>query len=126
MAKSIKFSSIINHNGDETKISFKAPVTIGEFKEFKSYDFIEPENKVANKIEVSDNKVNIFAGASTIELELDKVVSIKYKIPEGMLFLDTHMTELKNKNQEKIEFKYSLSQNGEILGNYHITLEIKG
>ncbi len=126
MAKSIKFTSLINHDGDQSKIAFKAPVTIGEYKEFKTFEFIEPQNKIANKIEVSNNKVNIFAGVATIELETDKTISIKYQTPTGIILLDTHMSKLNIKDENNISFKYSLSSNGAVVGNYEITLEIKG
>ncbi len=125
MSKSIQFISKIKHSDDESEISFKAAVTIGTFEDFTTFEFVEPQNNMTNRIEVSDKKVNIFVGPSTIELELNKVISIQYQTPHGILYLDSHMSKLEMDNINNIKFDYSLSKEGEILGNYNITLKIE-
>ncbi len=121
----ILFKSNINHNGTKDEISFESEVQVGEFNNFITYEFKEPQNNMMNRIEVSDSKVNIFAGPSSINLELNKKIEIKYQTPHGELFLDSFMTKLNNKNKNNVEFEYSLSKGDEVLGNYKILLQIK-
>ncbi|CAM9108839.1 DUF1934 domain-containing protein [Mycoplasma marinum] len=123
MSKKIKFTSNISQAGETQQISFDAAVTIDTYQEFTTYEFKEPNMNVMNKIEVSETAVNIFAGPSSINLELNKTVAIQYQTPHGILLLNSHMSAL-TINEDNVKIQYSLANQEDIVGNYEIILEI--
>ncbi|NQZ66094.1 MAG: DUF1934 family protein [Mycoplasmatales bacterium] len=119
----ITFTSNTKNLDKKNKIEFTAPVTISEMEEFKVYEFIEPQNNVANRIEVSHNAVNIFAGPSSIILILDELIKNEYQSPQGPIFFDSNMKELVSSENE-VYFEYTLEQANKIFGEFKIKLSI--
>ncbi len=119
----ITFTSNIKNDEKKNKIEFTAPVTISKMGSYTVYEFIEPQNNISNRIEVSENSVNIFAGPSTIMLSLDKKVKNDYNSVAGQIVFDSEMKELTSNNKE-INFEYFLSQGNKIFGEFKIKLTI--
>ena len=119
----IIFTSKIKQNGNENKISFKAKLIKSKYKDFDAYEFQEPSNNIMNRIEISKDKINIFAGQSTISMILNKKLPIEYCTPNGNIILNSFSKEKKNIDN-KIIFKYTLSQKEKLIGEYEITLEV--
>lgn len=119
----ITFTSLIEQNGENNKIEFVSAVTVTEADGFKIYEFKEPSTGTFNRIEVSDKAVNIFAGSSTINLELNKRVDNRFETPVGIQILTSHMTELASESG-RVELLYTLEMNGQLVGSYNIILTI--
>ncbi len=126
MSKKITFISNINHNGDTQEISFEAAVDITSYEGFTVYEFKEPNMNVMNRIEIAPDYANIFAGPSTINLELNKTIAIQYETPQGILLLDSHLEEMDCSDENNVKFQYTLSQQDQIVGRYNIELKIEG
>ena len=120
----ITFISNIKNNDSKNRIEFTAPVQISQMNEYEVFEFIEPSQNVANRIEVSEKNVNIFAGPSTINLELKELIRNEYTTINGNIFFDSFMDQLKIK-ENKIEFHYKLLQNNNAFGEFKIELNIK-
>ncbi|UVD81866.1 DUF1934 family protein [Mycoplasma iguanae] len=120
----IKFSSLIKQEDNENKIEFEAPLKKEQWEEYDVYEFLEPQNNVMNRIEISDDKVNIFAGPASIFLELQNEVDIQFQTPQGIIIMKSFLEQL-DKTQNSIKFNYSLkTKNNELIGHYKIHLEI--
>ncbi len=119
----IKFTSNIRQNGEKFKIAFESKVEISTYEQFKVYEFTDPKTNALNRVEVSDNEVNIFIGNSSMNLVLNETVSTVYNTPQGKLVLQAFLSKLE-KSDKKIEFTYTLKSNGAKLGKYRLTLEI--
>lgn len=119
----ITFKSTINHNDEDKVIEFTSPVEISKMEGFDVYEFLEPQNNVMNRIEVSSNVVNIFAGPSTIILMLNELIQNDYQTPQGNIMFDSEMTKLVNKNGY-IAMDYTLGQINNPFGKYKIELTI--
>ena len=120
----ITFKSIAKTNEKENKIEFSAPVKITNENNMKIFEFEEPTHKVMNRIEFSEKKVNIFAGPSTINLELNKKISNNYETPAGLITFESFLEDIKIK-EKIINIKYYLSQNNKKFGDFNITLIIR-
>ncbi len=125
MSKKINFISNIDHNGDKQEISFQSAVEVTKYEGLTSYEFKEPNMNVMNRIEVSETQVNIFAGSSSINLELNKSINIEYQTPNGTLLLDSFLEKMDCSNLDDVKFQYTLSQKDEIVGRYNINLKIE-
>jgi len=134
MSKKIKFSSIINQNGEINKIEFESKLLLNNDKyessslksyldNFDIYEFIEPQNNVMNRIEISEDAINIFSGSSTINLKLGREIKINYNTQSGIVILTSYMNKLE-RNDNKVYFEYSLANKNEKIGEYSITLDI--
>ena len=119
----ITFTSLIKQGGEDNKIEFTSAVTVTEADGFKIYEFKDPSNGVFNRIEVSDKAVNIFAGSSTINLELNKRVDNRFETPVGIQILTSNMTKLESESGRE-ELLYTLEMNGQMVGSYNIILMI--
>ena len=120
----ITFTSHIEQNGEKNKIEFTSEVTVSKTDNFKIYEFKDPSSGVFNRIEVSNSKANIFAGASTINLELNKDVDNRFETPVGIQILKSHMTKLESESGRE-EFTYTLELNNQTLGSYNIILKVQ-
>lgn len=116
-------SEIKNETGKIEKIQFVAPVNTRIENSMRVFEFEEPQNKVMNWIEIGENNVNIISGPSTINLVLDTDIHIEYQTPAGAIHFTSKMSELKH-SEDKVAFKYSLSQGQKTFGEFKITLEI--
>ena len=117
-------STIKRENEEDTVIEFEAPVEITTMAEYSVYEFLEPQNKVMNRIEVSPQRVNIFAGPSTVILVLNELIQNDYFTPQGTIMFDSELKEL-NIEKDKIHLQYTLGQLNNPFGNFHINLKIK-
>lgn len=121
----ITFTSlIIDAQKKESRFHFSAPLVIGKWNEFVVYEFVEPSNQELNRIEVSQDAVNIIAGPNTINLELEKDIDVLYKTNVGEIIFTSRLNKLKMQEDE-VEFNYSLSDHGNEIGNYTIKLNIE-
>ncbi len=119
----ITFTSNIKNGDKKNKIEFTSPVAISKMGDFAVYEFTEPQNNISNRIEVSSNEVNVFAGPSTVMLSLDKKIKNDYNSGMGQIVFDSEMKEL-TLNDDEIYFEYSLSQGNNIFGEFKIKLTI--
>ncbi|MCK5867443.1 MAG: DUF1934 family protein [Mycoplasmataceae bacterium] len=117
-------STIKRENEEDTIIEFEAPVEITKMNEYNVYEFLEPQNKIMNRIEVSEKRVNIFAGPSTVILVLNELIQNDYYTQEGTIMFDSEMKELKIE-KETIDFSYTLGQLNNPFGEFNINLKIK-
>lgn len=133
----IKFTSVSTpkHSQEPQTISFVAELTRTTFEDFDCLTFIEPSSNINNRIEINDNKLNIFAGPSTIEMEKNKKVLNTYVVPAQNnqpmnLYMSWFLTDIQHKFENKKEIykiKYSLFMNqdeNEPVSDFDITLEI--
>lgn len=119
----IKFKSLNKLTPDKNRFEFTSFVEIGEWDNFKTYEFIEPSNKVMNRIEVSDNKVNIIAGPSYLNLVLNEDVENQYQTDYGLINLAVNMSYLEIK-KDNINFAYKLYDiENVVIGDFVIELE---
>ena len=120
----ITFKSIAKNNDKENKIEFDAPVKISNENNMRVFEFEEPSHKVMNRIEFSEKKVNIFAGPSTINLELNKKIFNSYQTPNGLISFESFLQNIEIK-ENNVNIKYYLSQNDKKFGDFDIKLIIK-
>ena len=120
----ITFTSDINQNGNKDKIKFTSEVIVSDYQDFRVFEFSEPSQGIQNRIEVSSSKVNIFAGPSTINLDLYNKTTIEYITPQGPLYMEGELIDLISKDNEYF-FHYKLVNGVDAIGEYKIKLEIK-
>ena len=120
----ITFTSNIDQNGHKDKVKFTSDVITSDYEDFKVFEFSEPSQGVQNRIEISSSKVNIFAGPSTINLDLYKKTTIEYFTPQGSLYMQGELLDLQSKENEYF-FHYKLINGIDAVGEYKITIEIK-
>lgn len=118
------YSTIIQKDTEPQKIQFTSDAKKSKYKEFDVLEFKDPKDNIQNRIEYNDTQVTIFTGPSTLALKLKEDLEINYEMAGGVVTFISNMQELKT-SDDKLEFKYTLSHNGKILGNYHIEIEIK-
>ncbi|MEE3928447.1 hypothetical protein V2E24_02545 [Mycoplasmopsis ciconiae] len=134
----IKFRSVANSplQKEPQVIEFSSDLERSFEEGMDILTFIEPNQNIHNRIEVSKDKVNIFAGLSTINMELNKAVDNYYiqQTPDGkqikivltwLLNKIEHIFETSTKEIYKLGYK--LTQNNDfsnIIGDFEITLEI--
>lgn len=120
----IEFKSKITQNGKNNVVEFKAPVKIYEREIFTVFEFADPKSKIMNMIEVSNDMINIFAGAMSINLKLNEKITTEYTTPHGNIYFISFLKRIEQ-TKEKIVFDYTLSnQNKELLGEYEIAITI--
>ena len=120
----INFKSIIHQNNEDKTIEFTSELKVSNEFGFDVLEFKEPQAGVMNRIEISDRFVNIFAGTSTLNLELDNPITVQYQLGDQMINMITNMTSLTISDTVK-EFEYNIQNpSGELLGSYHLTLTI--
>ena len=91
--------------------------------EYDVYEFLEPQNKVMNRIEVSAKRINIFAGPSTVILVLNELIQNDYQTSQGTIMFDSEMKQL-SIEKESIDFNYTLGQLNNPFGNFTINLKL--
>lgn len=122
----ITFTSEIKHGGDkQDKIEFTSPVTTRYENGFRIFEFLEPSNNIMNWIEVAETMVNIITGPATINLMLESDLNVEYPTPAGLIYFTSRMHEIKIEEKE-VNFRYSLFQGKNEIGEYKITLTLSG
>lgn len=123
----IEFKSIIKRDGaDDEIIKFNSSVTIKKRENFLTWEFQDPTRGIMNLIEANEEKVNIFAGAQTIELKLKDKITNHYH-QEGMpmpIVFESFLNDIQI-SENNLEIQYTLWQNGNIIGDYNMSLKIK-
>lgn len=119
----IRFRSEIKNGEELNEIDFTSSVEISKMNDFIVYEFLEPQNNIMNRIEVSSNIVNIFAGPSTIVLSLNELIQNDYYTEAGVVMFDSKMNKLEI-SDNLIEFNYELGQINNLFGKFKIKLEI--
>ncbi|QDY88747.1 hypothetical protein [Mycoplasma anserisalpingitidis] len=134
----IKFLSVAKPvNSDELITDFSTSVEKDDDFGFEAYTFIEPSQGISNRIEFNENEINIFAGATTLNLIKNQWVLNVFNVqaspnsPVSNFDIWTYLTDfdiIRNQSEDIIEFKYILSGKKEDLdskiGDYKITLTI--
>lgn len=134
----IKFLSVAKPvNSDELITDFSTSVEKDDDFGFEAYTFIEPSQGISNRIEFNENEINIFAGATTLNLIKNQWVLNVFNVqaspnsPVSNFDIWTYLTDfdiIRKQNEDIIEFKYILSGKKEDLdskiGDYKITLTI--
>lgn len=124
----INFKSVAKQEEDEKKIEFSSKLEFEENEEWYSYTFNEPSNKITNLIEVKKDLtvVKIFAGATSLELELENDVEIIYKIENSRMFLYTYMSKINFISKKELSFEYELKDNQrKRVGEFQIFLKVE-
>lgn len=120
----IEFKSKILQNNQPNFIEFKAPVVVSSRDDFTVFEFADPKSKIMNMIEVSQDKVNIFAGTMSINLELQEFITTEYQTTHGNVYFVSFLKSL-HQSEGKIDFAYSLMTSEKtLLGEYEISLAI--
>lgn len=128
----LNFKSVALQNNNPVNIEFTTELTREVEGEYDVLSFIEPSRKVANRIEISKKRINIFAGSTTLILKLNEwfgnpfVVSQNGKTQEITFF--TFLKELDYDNQlQRYKIVYDLSTSNNLekaIGHFTIILEI--
>ncbi|UUM19944.1 MULTISPECIES: DUF1934 family protein [unclassified Mycoplasma] len=132
----IKFKSIVFQNNNEKEIEFSAPVELTKEGEFQVLSFYEPSNNIANRIEISNQRINIFAGPTTLYIILDPNQSalnvFELQTPEGIgREMDFYTQIIKHEFDygKQYFFEYELfqkqSDKKEVFGNFKIYLTLE-
>ena len=119
----ITFKSTTKGQGESNPIEFTAPVVVSQLEDLVVYEFAEPSNNVMNRIEFNDKYVNIFAGPSTINLQLGEKIYNEYVTPQGSIAFDADLLKVETKNN-KTNITYELSQVNNPFGKFHIELTL--
>ncbi|WP_322935456.1 hypothetical protein RRG40_03655 [Mycoplasmopsis felis] len=123
----IKFHSLINQNDNENIIEFESESEYSKEYGYEVFSFYEPSNNVRNRIEISNYNINIYAGSTTVFLEYQKEVDFDLEIENNnrisSLQLTSHWFKKEFTNNSYL-FKYSLSNDNSIIGEYEITLTV--
>lgn len=129
----INFKSTILQNGETKEFDFTAPVDIDRYEDMDTFSFIEPTQNVANRIEISHKKINIFAGPTTLFIEKDKNLASPFILntPDGKVMEVNFYTRLLNLEIDplnKYKFEYILYRlndyQEDVIGNFKIELTI--
>ena len=119
----IQFISNIKQGENDNKIDFTALVNISSYEGLVAYEFKDPSTDVLNRIEVSEEAINIFIAQNTINIKLNKMCNVNYDTPQGMIVFQSFGKKFEIK-KDNIKFEYNLEQNGNTLGEYFIELKI--
>ncbi|MBD5788557.1 hypothetical protein MSGX11T_00814 [Mycoplasma synoviae GX11-T] len=129
----INFKSTILQNGETKEFDFTAPVDIDRYEDMDTFSFTEPTQNVANRIEISHKKINIFAGPTTLFIEKDKNLASPFILntPDGKVMEVNFYTRLLNLEIDplnKYKFEYILyhlnDYQEDVIGNFKIELTI--
>lgn len=121
----ITFTSIIKGQNDEdNRIQFTSELTMDKYNEFDVFEFLEPQNNIMNRIEVSDNALNIFAGPTTLNLELNQDIENVFETGQGPFILVANLSKL-DKKENNVFLEYTLKSGKTLIGSYEISLEVK-
>ncbi len=120
----IIFKSIYGINEDKNEIQFVAKLKKSIDNDMSILEFIEPSNNVQNRIEYNNDKVSIYAGRTTIDLELNKEIKNNFITEHGTIII---ISILKNLivTDNLVEIKYWLNdKKGNLINEFEISLTI--
>ncbi|MCU4706502.1 hypothetical protein [Mycoplasma sp. CSL7503-lung] len=119
----LKFLSLINQNGESNKIQFEVECKLNVNGKFTSLEFLDPQSKEKNLIEISEEEINIFSSSASIFLKYNQKINFDYEIENQILPLSSIWTN-KEFLKNKYNFTYSLSSSDFKIGTYQISIEI--
>ncbi|EGV00347.1 hypothetical protein MCSF7_01039 [Mycoplasmopsis columbina SF7] len=126
----IKFKSQAIQNDEPINVEFETDAEYEIFYDdendlnYHTYHFKEPKTNQANRVEINEKQVNIFAGPTTLIIKKDERYSNSYIQVNGQEF--SLITELLGINiQDQIKtFKYKLfSANEDLMGEFVVSIE---
>ncbi|WP_036463676.1 hypothetical protein [Mycoplasmopsis sturni] len=133
----IKFQSLVYQNGVDKPIEFTAPVDISSFEEYRVFTFNEPSQGIANRIEISNERINIFAGPTSLYINKDpeQATLNLFELNDGInaksfeFFSKIHSyTENVDDKNSLYKFKYEIYQKVDgkkiEMGQFEISLTI--
>ncbi|WGI36683.1 hypothetical protein [Mesomycoplasma lagogenitalium] len=103
----IKFKSTMIKDNENKVIEFISPLERDKWEEFDAYIFKDPNTNIQIRIEVSEDKVNIFQSHATVNLELNTKMSCPFQTEYGELDFIYLLKSLKRENNY-ITFDYEL------------------
>ncbi|WP_029512991.1 hypothetical protein [Mycoplasmopsis iners] len=130
----IKFYSLANHSTQENQIDpiitqFEVESTYENFYneehdlEYETYIFKEPNNGVANCIEVNPERINIYAGPTTLSIAKDQGFDNSYVNVDGSKMILIAQLLKVEKRENSNYFEYNLSTaNNQFIGNFKIEI----
>lgn len=110
----IHFKSIYGTEDNKNTVEFYAKLERSKFEDFNVLEFSEKNDSNKNiktRIEYNDQKVIIYNGPSTLELEKDKIIKNLFKVNNNQsldVFIYTFLEEIINKENSVI-FIYKIS-----------------
>lgn len=122
----IKFYSKYGSEEIEPKeIKFSAELNKFEEDGFSILEFVEPSQKIQNRIEYNESIIRIIAGPTFLELELNNKIKNNFQTDQGVIILSTFLKTFNNANDSKIEFSYDLLNiEDKLINSFEIKLEI--
>ncbi|WP_027332569.1 hypothetical protein [Mycoplasmopsis gallinarum] len=130
----IKFKSIADHSVDTEKniIEFEAESEFEIFTdnsnnesiEYLTYQFLEPSKGIANRIEINEKQINIFAGDTTLILKKNEKTANSYISVNNQKFVLISLLHDVEITDNKQTFKYELfAANETLIGKFEISIE---
>ncbi|MDK2819281.1 MAG: hypothetical protein KFW07_00435 [Mycoplasmataceae bacterium] len=121
----IKFKSTYGKSNDDMDIiEFTSQLKKFVDGSMTVLEFIEPSNNIQNRIEYNDKKVSIYAGPTTIDLEINKLIKNNFVTEHGTIIIVSFMRDIKI-NHNLINISYSLNDEiGNLINNFFIELHI--
>ena len=120
----ITFKSTYGQNENQQEIEFTSQLTKSIDQNMNVLEFIEPSNNIQNRIEYNESKVTIYAGPTTIDLEMNKKIKNNFVTEHGTIIIVSLLEKLVLKDKN-IKLKYILTdEEGNLINNFKIHLII--
>lgn len=121
----IKFKSTYGKTNDDLDvIEFTSQLKKSMDESMMVLEFIEPSNNIQNRIECNGKKASIYAGPTTIDLELNKSIKNNFVTEHGTLIIISFMNEIII-SDNLIKINYSLNDEiGNLINMFFIELHI--
>ncbi len=120
----ITFKSTYGQNENQQEIEFTSQLTKSIDQDMNVLEFIEPSNNIQNRIEYNESKVTIYAGPTTIDLEMNKKIKNNFVTEHGTIIIVSFLEKL-ILDDKNIKLKYVLSdEKGNLINNFKIHLVI--
>lgn len=120
----LTFKSTYGKEENKEEIEFTAKLEKYIDGDINILEFVEPSNNIQNRIEYNDEKITIYAGPTTIDMELNTKVKNNFVTEHGTIIIVSILQNL-TINENLIEFNYILNdQNENLINNFEIKLII--
>jgi PKD repeat protein len=118
----ITFKSSYGQKEEKQEIEFTSKLTKSVDNGMNVLEFIEPSNNIQNRIEYNDSKVTIYAGPTTIDLEINKKIKNNFVTEHGTIIIISLLQELIIENED-VKLKYILTdEKDNLINNFEINL----
>lgn len=120
----ITFKSIYGKDDNKEEVIFTSHLDKWKDKDTNVLEFLEPSNNIKNRIDYNDQKISIYAGPTTIDLELGKEIKNNFVTDHGTIIIISKLEGLVI-TENNIEFQYTLNdKSGNLINNFKIKLVI--